>query len=152
MSSSKCCFLTCIQISQEAGQVVWYSQLLKNFPEFVVVHTVKGFGIVNKAEVDVFLELSWIKYRLGLSSFRINWWWWWRTGKPSVLQSVGLQRVGHNLATAQQQRHRIQATYHPRAPWDAAPGPALLGSPFSSHNGPAKAVVSSGTWGHDPDV
>ena len=73
MSSSKCCFLTCIQISQEAGQVVWYSQLLKNFPEFVVVHTVKGFGIVNKAEVDVFLELSWIKYRLGLSSFRINW-------------------------------------------------------------------------------
>ena len=57
MSSSNCCFLTCIQISQEAGQVVWYSQLLKNFPQFVVIHTVKGFGIVNKAEVDVFLEL-----------------------------------------------------------------------------------------------
>ena len=49
MFSSNCCFLTCIQISQEAGQVVWYSHLLKNFPEFVVVHTVKGFGIVNKA-------------------------------------------------------------------------------------------------------
>ena len=73
MSSFKCCFLTCIQISQEAGQVVWYSQPFKNFPEFVVVYTVKGFGIVNKAEVDIFLELSWIKYRLGLSSFRINW-------------------------------------------------------------------------------
>ena len=58
MSSSNCCFLTCIQISQEAGQVVWYSHLFKNFPEFVVVHTVKGFGIVNKEEVDVFLELS----------------------------------------------------------------------------------------------
>ena len=58
MSSSNYCFLTCIQISQEASQVVWYSYLLKNFPEFVVVHTVKGFGIVNKAEVDVFLELS----------------------------------------------------------------------------------------------
>ena len=58
MSSSNCCFLTCIQISQEAGQVVWYSHLLKNFPQFVVIHTVKGFGIVNKAEVDVFLELS----------------------------------------------------------------------------------------------
>ena len=57
MSSSNCCFLTCIQISQEAGQVVWYSHLFKNFPEFVVVHTVKGFGIVNKA-VDIFLELS----------------------------------------------------------------------------------------------
>ena len=53
-----CCFLTCIQISQEAGQVVWYSHLFKNFPQFVVIHTVKGFGIVNKAKVDVFLELS----------------------------------------------------------------------------------------------
>ena len=50
MSSSNCCFLTWIQISQEAGQVVWYSHLFKNFPEFFVVHTVKGFGIVNKAE------------------------------------------------------------------------------------------------------
>ena len=58
MSSSNCCFLTCIQISQEAGQVVWYSLLLKNFPQFVVIHTVKGFGVINKAEVDVFLELS----------------------------------------------------------------------------------------------
>ena len=44
--------------SQEAGEVVWYSHLLKNFPQFVVIHTIKGFGIVNKAEADVFLELS----------------------------------------------------------------------------------------------
>ena len=58
MSSSNYCFLTCIQISQEVGQVVWYSHLLKNFPQFIVIHTVKGFGIVNKAEVDVLLELS----------------------------------------------------------------------------------------------
>ena len=58
MSSSNCCFLTCIQISQGADQVVWYSHLLKNFPQFIVIHTVKGFGIVNKAEIDVFLELS----------------------------------------------------------------------------------------------
>ena len=58
MSSSSCCFLTCIQVSQEAGQVVWYSHLLQNFPQFIVIHTVKGFGIVNKIEVDVFLELS----------------------------------------------------------------------------------------------
>ena len=58
MSSSNCCFLTCIQISQEADQVVWYSHLLKNFLQFVVIHTVKGFGIVNKAEIDVFMELS----------------------------------------------------------------------------------------------
>ena len=57
MSSTNCCFLTYIQISQEAGQVVWYSHLFQNFPQFIVIHTVKGFGIVNKAEVDVFLEL-----------------------------------------------------------------------------------------------
>ena len=55
MSSSNCCFLTCIHISQEAGQVVWYSHLLMTFPQFVVIHTIKSFGIVNKA--DVFLEL-----------------------------------------------------------------------------------------------
>ena len=66
MSSSNYCFLTCIRSRwdfslwdfKEAGKVVWYSYLLKNFPQFVVIHTVKGFGIVNKAEVDVFLELS----------------------------------------------------------------------------------------------
>ena len=58
MYSSNCCLLTCIQISQEAGQMVWYSHLLKNFPHFLVIHTVKGFSIVNKAEIDVFLELS----------------------------------------------------------------------------------------------
>ena len=58
MSCSNYCFLTCIQISQKAGQVTWYSHPFKNFPPFVVIHTVKGFGIVNKAEIDVFLELS----------------------------------------------------------------------------------------------
>ena len=58
MSSSNCCFLTCTQISQEAGQVVWYFHLLKNFPQFVVIYAAKGFGIVNKAEIDVFLEIS----------------------------------------------------------------------------------------------
>ena len=58
MSSSNCCFMTCIQISQEAGQVVWYSHLFQNFPQFIVIHTVKGFGIVNKAEIGAFLELS----------------------------------------------------------------------------------------------
>ena len=58
VSSSNCFLLTRIQISQEAGQVVWYSHLSQNFPQFIVIHTVKGFGIVNKAEIDVFLELS----------------------------------------------------------------------------------------------
>ena len=55
MSGSNCCFLTCIQVSQETGKVVWYSHLFK-FPQFVVIHTVKGFSIPNKA--DVFLEFS----------------------------------------------------------------------------------------------
>ena len=55
--SSNCCFLICIQLFQETDKVVWYSHLFKNVPQFVVIHTVKGFGIVNKAEVDIFLEL-----------------------------------------------------------------------------------------------
>ena len=58
MSSSNCCFLTCIQISQDAGQVVWYSHLFQNFPQSIVIHTVNRIGIVNKAAIDVFLELS----------------------------------------------------------------------------------------------
>ena len=56
MSSSNCGFLTCIQVSQGAGQVVWYPHLFQNFRQFIVIHTVKGFGIVNKAEIDVSLE------------------------------------------------------------------------------------------------
>ena len=58
MSSSNCCFLTCIQISEEAGKVVWYSHLLKDFPQFVVIYTVKGFSVVNEAKIDVFLGFS----------------------------------------------------------------------------------------------
>ena len=58
MSGSNCCFLTCIQISQEASKVVWYSHLLKNFPQAVVIHIVKAFGIVNETEIDAFLGLS----------------------------------------------------------------------------------------------
>ena len=58
MSGSNCCFLTCVRISQEAGKVLWYSYIFKNFPQSLVIHTVQGFGLVSKAEVDVFLELS----------------------------------------------------------------------------------------------
>ena len=71
ISSFNCCFLSCIQISQEAGQVVWYSHLLKNFPQFIVIHTVKGLGIVNKAEIDFFwnsLALSMIQWMLAIWS------------------------------------------------------------------------------------
>ena len=62
MSPSNCCFLTCIQVSKEAGKVIWYSHLLKNFSQFIVIHTVKGFSVVNEAEVDVFLEFSCLFY------------------------------------------------------------------------------------------
>ena len=55
---SSVAFLTCIDVSQDAGKVVWYSHLFKNLPQFVVIHTVKGFSIVNEAEVDIFLEFS----------------------------------------------------------------------------------------------
>ena len=73
VSSSNCCFLTCIQISQEAGKVVWYSHLFQNFPQFIVIHIVKGFGVVNKAEVDVFLELScFLDDPLDVGSFLIS--------------------------------------------------------------------------------
>ena len=58
MSSSNCSFLTCIHVLQEAGKVVWYSLLFKNFPQFVVIHTGKGFSIVSEAEIDVFPEFS----------------------------------------------------------------------------------------------
>ena len=57
MSGSNCHFLTCIQVSQEIGKVVSYSHLFKNFPQFVVIHTVKGFSVVNGAEVEVFMEV-----------------------------------------------------------------------------------------------
>ena len=57
MSSSNCCFLICIQISLDAGHVVWYSHLFQNFPQFIVIHIPKGFGIVNKAEIGIFPEL-----------------------------------------------------------------------------------------------
>ena len=56
MSSSNYCFLIYIQISEETGKVVWYSHFFKNFPQFVVIHTVRGFSIVIEEEVDVFLE------------------------------------------------------------------------------------------------
>ena len=58
MSVSKCCFLTCMQISQEAGKVIWYSHLFQNFPQFFCDLHSQDFGIVNKAEVGFFLKLS----------------------------------------------------------------------------------------------
>ena len=69
MSGFNCCFLTCIQVSQEGGDMVWYSYPLKNFPQFVVIHTVKDFSVVNEMEVDVFwntLALSMTEWMLAI--------------------------------------------------------------------------------------
>ena len=62
MSSSKCCFLTCIQISQEAGKMVWYFHFFKNFPQLVVIYTIKSFHLVSEAEADVLLEFACFLY------------------------------------------------------------------------------------------
>ena len=58
MSGSNCCFLTCIQVSQQTSKLFWYSHLFKYFPQFFGIHTVKDFSVVSKAEVGVFLEFS----------------------------------------------------------------------------------------------
>ena len=62
MSGSNCCVLTSIHVSQETGKVIRYSYLFKNFPQFVVIHTVEGFRVVNKAEIDVLLEFPCFLY------------------------------------------------------------------------------------------
>ena len=105
MSSSNCCFLTCIQISKEAGQVVWYSHLLKNFPQFIVIHIVKGFGIISKAEVNVFLELLLFRWSSRCWQFHI---WFLFLFKSSlnickfmvhVLLKPGLENFEHYCAS-----------------------------------------------------
>ena len=106
MSSYNCCFLTCTQISQEAGQVVWYSHLLKNFPQLIVIHTVKGFGIDNKAEIDVVLELLWffddpadvgnlISDSFAFSKSNLNIW----NFTVHVLLEPGLENFDHYFAS-----------------------------------------------------
>ena len=113
MSSSNCCFLTCIHISQEAGQVVWYSHLFKNFPQFLVIHTVKGFGI-NKAEVDVFLELSCFLYDPAdvgslisgssvFSKFNLNIW----NFTVHILLKPGLENFEHYFASVWDECNRV---------------------------------------------
>ena len=104
MSSSYYCFLTCIQISQEAGQVVWHSHLLKNFPQFVVIHTVKGFCIVSKAE-RVFLELLLLWWCndvgnsiSGSSAFSKSWLNIWKF-MVHVLLKHGLENFEHYFAS-----------------------------------------------------
>ena len=106
MSSSNCCLLTCIQVSQEAGQVAWYSHLFQNFPQFVVIHTVKGFSIINEAEVDIFLEFPWFFYDptnvgsliSGSSAFSKSSLYIWKFSVHVLLKPV-LKDFEHNLVS-----------------------------------------------------
>ena len=107
------CLLTCIQIYQEVGKVVWYSHILKNFPHFVVIHTVKGFGIVNKTEVDFFLWNSLVFFYdptdignliSGFSAFSkssLNIW----KFSVHILLKPGLKDFEHYLANMQNERN-----------------------------------------------
>ena len=87
------CFLTCIQISQEAREVVRYSHLLKNFPQFVVIYAVKVFGIINKAEVDVFLEFSCFFYDLTDVGNLISGSWFQRTNPGTRIVLIELKHL-----------------------------------------------------------
>ena len=76
MSGSNCCFLTSIQVSQETdkiGKVVWYFHIFNNFPQFVLIHTVRSFIVVNEAEVDVFLEFSCFFY-VAIGCWQVDLW------------------------------------------------------------------------------
>ena len=104
MSRSTCCFLTCIQISEEAGQVVWYAHLFQNFSQFIVIHTVKAFDTVNKAEIDVFwnsLAFSMIQWMLAIWSlaplpkFSLNIW----KFTVHILLKAGLETFEHYFAS-----------------------------------------------------
>ena len=114
MFSCNCYFLTCTQISQGTGQVVWYSHLLKNFLQFVVIHTVKGFGVVNKAKVDVFLGLSCffddptdvgnlISGSSAFSKYSMNIW----KFSVHILLKPGLENLQHYLTSVWDERNCV---------------------------------------------
>ena len=70
LQGSNCCFLSIIQVSQETGKMIWYSHLSKNFPQFVMIHTVKGFSIVDETEIYIFLEFACFLYSNNLVLLR----------------------------------------------------------------------------------
>ena len=127
MCSSNCCFLTCVQISQEASQVVWYCHLLI-FPVFVVICTVKGFGVVNKAEIDVFLELSCffddptgvgnlISGSFAFSKSSLNIW----KFMVHVLLNPSLENFEHYFASVESEREVAQSFPLLLTPWTLIP-------------------------------
>ena len=107
MSSSNYCFLTFIKMSQEAGQVAWYSHLLKNFPQFGVIHSVKGFGVVNKAKVYVYFFLELLLFQWSSRCWKFDFWFLWLSKSSlniwkflvHVLLKPGLENFEHSFAS-----------------------------------------------------
>ena len=106
ISGSNCCFLTCIRVSQETDKVIWYSYVFKSFLQFIVIHTVKGFSVVNEAEIDVFLELLCFLHNSrnfgnllsGSSAFSISSLYIWKF-MVHVLLKPSLKDFEHNLTS-----------------------------------------------------
>ena len=106
IQGSNCCYLTGIQVSQETGKMVWYSHLFNSFPQFVMIHTVKGFCVVNDTEVDVFLEFPCFLYDpvnvgnliYGSSSFPKSSLYIWKFSVHVLLKS-SLKDFEHYLAS-----------------------------------------------------
>ena len=126
MSGFNCCFLTCIQISWEAGKVVWYSHLLKNFPQFLVLHTVKGISLVNEAEVDVFVKFPCFFYDRanvgnlisGSSAFSKSSLYIWNFS-VHILLKPSLKDFEHNLASMWNECNcLVMGTFSGIALWD----------------------------------
>ena len=101
---SDCCFLTHIQVSQETSKVVWYSHFFKTFPQFVVIHTIKGFSVVSEAEVDAFLEVPFFFYEQinvgnlisGSSAFSKSSLYIWKIS-VHILLKLSLKNFEHNV-------------------------------------------------------
>ena len=129
MSSSNCCFLTCIQVPQEAGQVVWYTHLFQNFPQFIVSHTVKGFGIVNKTEIDFFwnfLALSMIQKMLAIWSLVplpfLKPAWWSGSLQFMYCWSMAWRILSITLLACAEKAMAYSSTLAWKIPWMEQPG------------------------------
>ena len=111
MSSSNCCFLTWILVSEEAGQVVWYSHLFQNFPQFIGIHTVKGFGIVSS------VQFSSVQFSSVAQSCPT-------LCDPMNRSTPGLPVQHQLLEFTQTHVHRVRDAIQPSQPWSSPSPPA----------------------------
>ena len=136
MSGSNCCFLTCTQVSQEVGRMVWYFYLFRDFPQVCVIHTVKGSSTVDEADIDVFLELSCFFYDSadvgnlisGTSAFSKPSLYIWKFS-VHILLKCSLKDFEHYLAIMQTTIHSSSGTLADLITW------IYSSSPLHNHNG-----------------